>query len=552
MAEQPRTCRWRRRLAGGLAAGLAGWYLLATLPYLADFPIVGWAQTMIAAPAYKLATLGVYGSDMFTGFYRAEHRNYDHMPLYPLFLALSFKLFGLGVAQARVVSVIAGLAVVALTLHLGRRLYGVTVGIVAATFLCFGRLAAPDLFEVWRFGRLEPTGIPLVDFARVIRFDVMVPAWMLASCACFIRSRERGSPRDLALAGAFAGLATLTHLYGVLVVPLLLLLVLHRPAPRWRAAALVVGGWIAVISPYVVYVLLDSAAYRGQMLRHAGRFALADPAFYWDSLTMERWRYVAWIGGSFDRPILWPRAALWVLIVSLPLAWMILAQRLRSAPQERDRLLLYSIPVVAGGLALLVNMKRYYYTSALLPFLALHVALVAVALWRAGGRWRGLMRIAIVVVAVAVTAEGASGVATSLRLARVTTPYRELTARIARVIPAGSRVLSAQSFWFGLIGYEFRSINLAFVLSDPQYRYPQTPSLGEVIDRIDPDYVVLEYDLLASYLHAPGASAETKVARQWRAFDDYVRANCAALVAAIPAREYGNVLVYRCGRASDE
>ena len=62
---------------------LVCWYGLATLPYLADFPILDWAQNGIAAPAYKLATTGVYGNDLFTGFYHTETYNYEYMPLYP-------------------------------------------------------------------------------------------------------------------------------------------------------------------------------------------------------------------------------------------------------------------------------------------------------------------------------------------------------------------------------------------------------------------------------------------------------------------------------------
>src|SRR5215208_5379311 len=109
----------QRQVAIVLAA-LIGWYGLATLPYLGDFPLLEWAQMGIAAPAYKLAMQGIYGNDLFAGFYRTEAYNYEYMPLYPLLVALSFKILGLGVWQARLVSVLCGLATILLTFWLGR------------------------------------------------------------------------------------------------------------------------------------------------------------------------------------------------------------------------------------------------------------------------------------------------------------------------------------------------------------------------------------------------------------------------------------------------
>src|SRR5437867_12626523 len=127
------TWTWlRQRQVAILLVLLIGWYSLATLPYLGDFPLLEWAQMGIAAPAYKLATQGVYGNDLFSGFYRTETYNYEYMPLYPLLVALSFKILGLGVWQARIVSVLCGLATLVLTFWLGRQLYDSTVGLVAA------------------------------------------------------------------------------------------------------------------------------------------------------------------------------------------------------------------------------------------------------------------------------------------------------------------------------------------------------------------------------------------------------------------------------------
>ena len=119
---------------------LTAWYLAATLTHLDDFPLLDWPQMGIVAPAAKLAEEGVYGNDLFEGFHDSESRNYEYMPAYPVLVAGAFALFGTGVVQARLVSVLCGWLVVVLTFQLGRRLHGPAVGLTAAALLCLLRL----------------------------------------------------------------------------------------------------------------------------------------------------------------------------------------------------------------------------------------------------------------------------------------------------------------------------------------------------------------------------------------------------------------------------
>src|SRR5919107_321497 len=72
-------------------------FLVLSFDHLSVFPPVGEDEPWIAAAPYKLATQGVYGSDLFTGYYGSEHHNYQHMPLYPLLQAGIFKVVGVGV-----------------------------------------------------------------------------------------------------------------------------------------------------------------------------------------------------------------------------------------------------------------------------------------------------------------------------------------------------------------------------------------------------------------------------------------------------------------------
>ena len=131
----------------------------------------------------------------------------------------------------------------------------------------------------------------------------------------------------------------------------------------------------------------------------------------------------------------------------------------------------------------------------------------------------------------------------SFDVARTTTPYLQLTQAIARSIPAGSRVLVAQPFWLGLVGYDMRSINLVFVLSDPHYRIPQTPSITQAIDQVRPDYIVSEDFLVQAYAQEPEDGS--LMVAQWHAFARYLDERCSK-VDTIVNHDYSNVSVYRC------
>jgi len=164
-----------------MLALLVCWYGWATLPHLGDFPLVSWDEGMIAAPAYKLAAQGIYGNDLYAGYYQSDMYNYEYMPAYPLLLALTFKLFGVGVLQARLSAVVCGLGALLLTFVLGRQMYGTPIGLLAATLLVGVRLrVAPDV-----------SGVVLLDVARVARYEPLTLCLALATCCCLLWSESK-------------------------------------------------------------------------------------------------------------------------------------------------------------------------------------------------------------------------------------------------------------------------------------------------------------------------------------------------------------------------
>ena len=76
-------------------SGLLILYLVISLHNLTIVPPVYEDEPWQASTGWKLATQGVFGSDMFTGFYGMEKRHYWFMPVHPLLLAATFRVAGL-------------------------------------------------------------------------------------------------------------------------------------------------------------------------------------------------------------------------------------------------------------------------------------------------------------------------------------------------------------------------------------------------------------------------------------------------------------------------
>src|SRR5207249_1052856 len=116
-------------------------YLAISLHNLAIVPQVYEDEPWQASTGWKLASQGVFGSDMLAGFYGMERRYYGFLPLHPLLLAAVFKIAGVGLFQARLETVILGLLTLALTYALARRLFQDTrIGLLAILFLISVRL----------------------------------------------------------------------------------------------------------------------------------------------------------------------------------------------------------------------------------------------------------------------------------------------------------------------------------------------------------------------------------------------------------------------------
>lgn len=542
----------RELLSGALAALALAIYFAATLPYLGNFPPIGQDEPWIAAPAAKLADQGIYGSDLFAGYYGMERRSYNFPPLFPLAEALLFRLVGVGAWQARLTAVLLGAATLLLTWRLGRRLGGPALGVLAAWLLVGLRVA------------IEPqaSGVPLLDLARIARYDIAVPPLVLLALLCFVGAE--GAPggagqhmRHL-LAGALAGLALLAHVYGGAVLALLgaLLLWRHgRRLPRVPAPYLIGLGCGLALLPWWLYLAQDPAAWRGQMRPEQTRLDLLSPQFLLRSLLDEPTRYRRLF---FDgaRPALWPRLGVWLALPGLALAFALLLRACWQSAAgswqrdqlggraEAERMLLLALPLLALLLALLVDLKFYNYILPLLPFAALNLAWLGLWLWRRQGR---AARAGLALLLAAALGEAGLGIRQSLAHAAAASDYQGYTARVAARIPPGARVLALHQFWFGLYarGYVYRSAVLPTYLARPELYPAGALPIEQALAQIAPEYVLVDPNLAQAVL--PGQPTEALVDPLWLGYRRYLDRHCSRRPGVqIDDRDYGVLYILSC------
>jgi hypothetical protein len=123
----------------------------------------------------------------------------NNPPLYPFLLRLVFSAFGPSILVARALSTAAALATVAAIYALGKRLYGVAAGLGAALIMAL----APGSVLVGRNIQIEAM------LGLVVALTLL--AWVIAA--------DEDSVWWAVAAGAFAGLAVLMKMQGLVIVP---------------------------------------------------------------------------------------------------------------------------------------------------------------------------------------------------------------------------------------------------------------------------------------------------------------------------------------------
>jgi 4-amino-4-deoxy-L-arabinose transferase-like glycosyltransferase len=522
-----------------LIVAVASLLLLAfTLPNLANHPVPSDDEIWILSASHKLATEGVFGTDLFTGFYRAEEVYLFNMPAHHFVLAAAFKVFGTSIFVGRMVSVLYGVAALALVYVIGLRLGGRGVASVALGLMLLLRLNIG--FD---------TGLPLQEMARSIRYDLAPVPFTLAALVALLKPTL---PR-IALAGALLSIATLLQFYAAFMFPVAAAYLLLEPGREWlpKLKQMAIMGLVAaaVASPYAVFVAANYYEFKGQTSTLERRIHFSDPDFYITNLKRERDRFPLYFDGIETALTERPSAKIAILF-GLPAAVVFSGWRAYRSGDRAHRLLALSLLGVPLQFAVLDSQKIYFYWIAVLPFLSLGLAALAVWAFQGVRGWRPparlsiapLSRLAVGAAAAGflaiVSVEGVYAQVQGVRVWNDATEYLSLREKLDDYVPEDSRVLGATALWWAMPETDYRSYYMLFYRTNPRITDDLTTVSG-YLDEFGAEYIVFN--------RTSRMFLRRLIARDENDLNQYLRSSCTKL-AQFDDRSYGFIEVWKVDR----
>ncbi len=418
-----------RRLHLVALAAISAVYLHNTLPHLTMLPRVNVDEPWLMERAYEVMTTGVPSQPML-GLKTAYLLQVGYGYLFAPWLAV----FGVGLLQARLLTVLLGLGAIWCVALVGRRSITPVAGLAAALFLA--------------------TDSNFLGGARTARTDMPSVFFVAAALAAYVAARRSGRLWQFALSGACVGAAMLVHgnAFWVGLILLAWYLLDYGLAGVVRSYGYVfIGGMLVTFGPYLAVVLTRWRDVQLQIGNFAGdRVPAWQPAIIWREMALEIGRYRGWYFGlvtsEVPNPLLWLFQAATLAGVLLSVVRLFVGQsRSHADPKGPARLL-----ILAAGSAFIfaafINNKVPVY----LPHLLLGFALAAgFAVSEIGEMLPGRD----VLVPTLLSVFALAGVAyyekwySSARKSELV-PYEETVATLRALVPPGAKyIYGSPQFW---------------------------------------------------------------------------------------------------------
>jgi hypothetical protein len=546
--------RRRRELAAWLLATLAISAAFARLAAhnLGNYRPVSNDEVELIAVGYKLATQGIFGSDMYAGFFGGDQHHLETLPLQPILDAISFRFVGAGVLQARWVSLMAGTATVWVTGWLANRWYGLGAAVIAELLLAFwpSNLTAAS------------NGLPLLGIARTARYDVVAVATVWLAIALLDATLRKPHPARAVALGLSLGLAALSQFFGSFAV-LVVLAAWAGTRLRQRGATLV---WITlgamfVLAPYIGYVWRYRSDLAGQLSVYGTRGDFLRPTFYVENALSEWTRYAHLLPGATATPA--PLSE-WLVLAGVWPALGYVVWRARQPWRTGDRLLLLSLGTFVATLGLLDQTKVPLYAALILPAICICIAAASSAALQFGCRalravrapaasgarvWVALGAVAGGTIAAAVIGVSLDAVAAyqiDFADANRVTPYLALGQRIDGTMPAGAQVLGPERWWWPLREHPYlslRSIWFQWAAAATAAGPSAAPRFTDWVTRAGAESVVVNINIRAD-IHAFPEALQSQF---WTFIDQ-----CTTQVADFNDPNYFEIEVYEIVRPASD
>jgi 4-amino-4-deoxy-L-arabinose transferase-like glycosyltransferase len=482
---------------------------LTLLQYPATFVDEGWN----ASRSLALLQTGRQFAGVDSGIYKQFEGYWTYWPwLGTAIHAAAIQLLGLSLSTMREVSLVFGLALLAVVFQIGAVLHNRRTGLTAAALLA--------------------VSMQFMYSSHMARHDIIVATMCYGAIALqisesrFTATGRRALPFRSLLAGLLVGLSLDVHLNGFIFIPTVGVLYLMdsgrtflKSKPLW---AFIVGLAGAVLYYAAMHILPypQSVAEIAGLSNFAGRapvFFSADPAVWFNALTGTL--------GHLD-----PR-----ILPVIALATVALIRRGSAS----DRRLLVLFATVVAVYAVVTSFKTFHYAILIAPAAALLVGALFDIISRRplrGSLWSfGETALAVGIVAVVV----------SLNIVTVwsasNSGYDRTADKIVQTIPDGASIIGAPTYWFARPYQPY----LNWEQLDVYRGYYPGSSMEDAFDYYRPDYVIV--DGFVEYFLAgnPGNSVDRQRSGTLLLDLQQLLGERAVLVGQVETEPYGTVRIYK-------
>lgn len=222
-------------------------YMLLTIPFLGSSPLIWYDEGVSSEVSWHFANEGTFKQPLWTGYLNlgefSTHPNYGYF----LILALFFKLFGFGIIQARLVSVIAGLFLLAAVYYLTKQMTTKRTAVIATLVLALNPL--------------------FILSARMVRQEMTLILFGFLAFSLIVLGSKEQSKRKMwyfLLAGIAAAYAILVHLNGIFITLALCGVIISCRC--WKSLFYFILGLFIGLSPYIIFLLLNWETFSTQFL----------------------------------------------------------------------------------------------------------------------------------------------------------------------------------------------------------------------------------------------------------------------------------------------
>lgn len=344
------------KLGRAVIAGVVALYLIGAIGTgltKQPFNDEGW----LASPGLNLITKGHMGTSALdpagTWLTGIDKHTYWVMPLYPLNLAVWYKIFGFSALSMRALSTFWGLVALASWFLIARALSGNSrLALLAFTFVAFD--------------------FNFMITSAVGRMDMMSASLGFAALAAYLSLRERKFKLAVFVSHTLSAASFFTHPYGGVALGALVLVTLYFDRARTRSRDLLLGAvpYLIGIAGWSLYILQNPAAFIVQFTGNANaseRFALLGAP--WSAIRAEiTGRYLDSYGLGPDSGGLEHLKAVVLVAYAVALLSILFSRRIRLHKGYRALLILTGLYFLM--LTFVEGKKSSLYLIYVVPFFA--------------------------------------------------------------------------------------------------------------------------------------------------------------------------------------